>query len=231
MPNKSSGKLEIKEYDIISENSKWYAGQFYCNKILDSSERAQEYYEKHKISWRDLNIQAHIEHKNPEDDNWKPQIEVYVKRVAEGNNYKEFHIEYKTVPDKDVLGIKKGTKVKLTYTYDVPLTIWGTYLNRYLTYWREVSAVTILCQDRQKLDVATFKLYEANENGDPVLVQGVEWSPTYKQQAGDLFARTIIIPTKRICCRYTAWWDATVFFGDSVENTKMTSDELQLTNR
>jgi len=50
-------------------------------------------------------------------------------------------------------------------------------------------------------------------------------------QAGDLFGRTITIPTKKACCRYTVWWDAKVFFGDSVENTKITTDESHLTDQ
>ena len=167
-------RLEFKkEYDIISETPKWYSGQFYCNKVLYSAENAQDYYEEHKVSWDDLNVRAHVQYKNPESDDWEPQIEVFVKHVAEGNNYKEFHIEHKTLIDRNPLDIKKGTRVRLTYAYDVPLDIWGTYLNRYITYWREASTVTVLCTDKQKLISTPFKLFKTNENGVPVLVQGI----------------------------------------------------------
>jgi hypothetical protein len=225
-------RLEFrKEYDVISESSKYYSGQFYCNKILDSAEGAQEYYDENKVPWKNLNVRAHVQYKNPYDADWNDQVEVYVKHVADGNNYKEFHIEYKTLPDHDTLNISKGSRVKVTYTYDVPPDIWGTYLNRYMTYWREETLVTILCTDKNKLlDDRTFKLYEPNKNGDPVLVQGVEWSAP-NMQAGDLFGRTIKIPTKKPCCRYTVWWNAKVFFGDSIENTRITTDESQLTDR
>jgi hypothetical protein len=219
-----------KEYDVISEKSKYYSGQFYCNIILNSAEEALDYYEKNKVEWEDLNVRAYIQYKNPEDTEWSKQLEVYAKHVADGNNYKEFHIEYKTLPNKGMLNINKGSRVKIMYTYDVPLNIWGTYLNRYMTYWQEETKVTILCTDENKLlDDRTFELYELNKSGDPVLVQSEKWSDPIRM--GDSFGRTITIPTKKNCCRYTVWWNAKVFFGDSVKNTIITADELQLTDR
>ena len=221
----------VKEYEIISENSSWYSGQFYCNKILGSAEDAQEYHGKHKVSWEALSVQAHVQYKNPDDTDWSHQVEVYVKHVADGNNYKEFHVEYKTVSRKDQLDIKKGTRVKLAYTYEVPLDIWGTYLNRYITYWQEEATVTISCSDRQKLDDAVFKLYRTDEVRGPVLIENVEWSPSSKQQGSPLFSRKLIVPAKKVCCRYIVWWDAKRFFGDSVENTVIVADESHLTNQ
>ena len=226
-------RLEFsKEYQIISENPKYYSGQFYANKKLSSAEDAQEFYNENKVLWGDLNVCARLQYKNPEDVDWSSEQEVYVKHVADGNNYKEFHVEYETLSEpKSKLDIKKNTSIKLSYAYNVSVNLWGTYLNRYLTYWDEDSTVTIACSDKNKVRDANLALYRTNEIGNPVKEDGAKWSDVIRLPNSNCHCKTITIPKKKICCKYIVWWDAKKFFGNNVENTVITADDSHLTER
>lgn len=216
-----------KEYIVISNNPEWYAGQFYCNKILDSAERAQEYYKNNNVSWEDLDVKAYLSYKNLNDTDFSPTLDVFVKYVAEGNNFKEFHIEYKTT-ENEPLDIKHGSIVRLKYTYDVPTSIWGTYLNRYMSYWKEDAKVSIVCSEKKNLSDCTLKVYSTNEMGKVVLLPDVYFSKTDRLESKQ-FYRQVTIPSNMECCKYIVWWDAKAFWGANAENTEIGSDDSRLT--
>ena len=221
--------IEIKkEYEIISENIKWFECQFYCNKILTNADEALKNYRNDPVTWEELNIRASLQYKNSEDPNYFPPKHVRVKRVAEGHNYKQFHIEYKT-EEGDPLDVKKGTQIILTYKYEVPVTKWGSYLNRYVTYWGEATKISIACKDEQKLRKNELKLYKTNSNGCPVIdPKSGQWNDTF---INDLYYRELKIEPPIRCCKYLVSWNANEFFNIvGVDlNTQIGEDQLQLT--
>jgi hypothetical protein len=220
-----------KEYEIISDSIKWHECQFYCNKILTDAQRALEEYHTNPVTWKELNVQALLQYKNPEDHDYVPPVDVYVKLVAEGNNYKQFHIEYKTVTG-DELDIKKETKIILKYKYEVPVSKWGSYLNRYISYWGEETKITIVCEDEQKLKLDELKLYKTNNTtGKPVIVPNVHW---IKARNNDKYCYECVInEVKKVnrCCKYLVSWDANKIFNiEGVDlNTQIGEDQSQLT--
>lgn len=220
--------IEIrKEYEIISENIKWFECQFYCNKILANAEEALANYRNDRVTWEELNISASLQYKNPGESDYLRQPHVRVKQVAEGNNYKQFHIEYKT-DEGDKLDIKKGTQIILTYKYEVPVTKWGSYLNRYVTYWGEETKISIACKDEQKLMQNDLRLYKTSNIGEPIFdPRGGRWDVTQK---GNIYYRELKIKPAS-CCKYILSWNANAFF--NIEgmnlNTQIVEDQLQLT--
>ena len=220
--------IEIKkEYEIISESIKWFECQFYCNNILTNASEALANYDNNPVKWEELNIRASLQYKNPEDTDYYPPKYVRVKRVAEGNNYKQFHIEYKTEKG-DPLDVKEGTRIILTYKYEVPVTKWGSYLNRYVTYWGEATKVSIACKDEQKLRKNELKLYKTNRNGCPVIdPKSNQWNDTI---INDLYYRELKIDPTR-CCKYIVSWNANEFFNiENIDlNTQIGEDQSQLT--
>lgn len=223
------GKYNIlieKEYEIISDSIKWYEGQFYSNKILESSIKSQEFYAQNAISWDDLDVKAELSYKNAEEKEFSPVYELAVLRAAEGNNYKQFHIQYATKEGNDCLDIHKGAYIKLRYSYVVPVNLWGSYLNRYITYWNEDAEIYFYSRTKEQLNPQNFKLYRANDlTGDP---KKIEITQDKSDRKDGLFFYKIELP-KQNFTKFIVWWDANKIFGRSDLNTNLTADRSQLT--
>jgi hypothetical protein len=223
--------IEIKkEYEIISDSIKWFECQFYANIDPTDANKAKKHYDEDPITWDELNAQAYLQYKNTDegDTEYNDPIEVYVKLVAEGNNYKQFHIEYLSTNNQR-LNIKKGSQILLNYRYEIPVKKWGNYLNRYVTYWGEKMKISIACKDQQKLRQNDLVLYKTNNEGAPVLYQKVTWTEKFIP-GKKLHIRELLFDANSLC-KYVITWDANVFFNiKNVDlNTKIGIDELQLT--
>lgn len=215
-----------KHYKIISDAIKWYEGQFYSNKYLDSALKSQTYYQDNPVSWDTLNITAELQYKNIEDDTFSNTKQLLVKQIAEGNNYKKFHIQYNTKNGGDKLPIKKGAEIILNYSYEVPVSLWGSYLNRYISYWREEAEVILCCKDKSKMIDDNIKIYMADHNtGEPYIIdiQNIQ----IDTQKGET-SYSIKFPNNAIG-KYSVWWNAEKIFGISGLNTDMTVDHSQQT--
>lgn len=216
-----------KKYLIISDAIKWYEGQFYSNKYLESAETSQEYYNNHPVKWSDLNICAELRYKNASSSKFSKTKEVAILQIAEGNNYKKFHIQYKTKGSNDKLPIKKGAEIILNYSYEIPITLWGSYLNRYISYWQEYSEVTLICKDKDKhkLKENYIKVYQTDHiTGEPIITDT-------KIEEENLHGETsfvIKLPNDE-SCKYAIWWDAEKIFDEKNLNTNMTTDNSQQT--
>ena len=225
--NKKIYLLEFKkEYQIISDSIKWFECQFYCNNTLTNASEAQAQYAANQVTWAELNVKASLCYKNSDDAEFSPPTDVLVKQVAEGNNYKRFHILYKTQAG-DSLDIKKDTSIALEYSYQIPIAKWGSYLNRYVSYWGEETKVIIACSKKEKANKTELKIYRTNGNGDPVLFQDSTWKET---KIGDKYAREVML--KAIpCTKFIVWWDADEVFQIAGKklNTEIGADELQMT--
>lgn len=215
-----------KEYEIISDGIKWYEGQFYSNKFLENASESQEFYMSNQISWDALNINAELCYKNPGEEEFSPVYELAVLKAAEGNNYKQFHIQYITKEGNDSLDILKGTYIKLQYSYSVPIMLWGSYLNRYITYWNEDAQVYLKCTNKEKLNTQNFKLLKADDlTGDP---KKIEIKVQKSDKKDDFHYYKIVLPKQKFT-KFIVWWDADKIFGKSGLNTNLTADHSQLT--
>lgn len=219
--------IEIqKEYEIISDGIKWYEGQFYSNKILDNVTFSQEFYSDNIISWDVLDVKAELSYKNIEDLEESRIYELAILKAAEGNNYKQFHIQYKTKDGNESLDIHKGAYIKLKYSYSIPVYLWGSYLNRYITYWSEYAEVYFKCKHKEKLNTQNFKLFKADDlTGEP---KKIEIKEDKSDKIDGLHYYKIVLPKKQFT-KYIVWWDANKIFGKENLNTVLTADRSQLT--
>lgn len=215
-----------KEYEIISDGIKWYEGQFYSNKILENVSESQEFYKNNQISWDDLDVKAELSYKNIDEEDFSPIYELAVLRAAEGNNYKQFHIQYITKEGNDSLDIRKGAYIKLQYAYSVPIFLWGSYLNRYITFWNEEAEVYFKCKNKEKLNIQNFKLFRADDlTGEP---KKIEIKVQKSDKMDGLHYYKIALPKQKFT-KFIVWWDADKIFGKSGLNTNLTADRSQLT--
>lgn len=215
-----------KRYIIISDAIKWYEGQFYCNNNLSNAETSREFYKTHPVEWDSLHIYAELRYKNVEEEDFSRKYPVTIQRVAEGNNYKKFHIQYRTITG-DKLNIKQGAEVILNYSYEVPVLLWGSYINRYISYWGETATVTFMYYGHNiRYEKNLFKVFETdNHNGEKYLCEDASTLVDYSLNGWTI---TFSLPQKPASL-YSIWWDATKILSSNVENTTMVADLSQLT--
>lgn len=214
-----------KRYIIISDAIKWYEGQFYSNKYLDSAEKSQSYYQDNPVEWSTLNIAAELRFKNVNDKNFSNTKQLAILQIAEGNNYKKFHIQYNTKKG-DRLPIKKGAEIILNYSYEVPVSLWGSYLNRYISYWCEAAEVVLCCNDRTKLVDENIKIYKADHTTGVPYILEIE-NINIDTKNGET-SYSIKLPNET-SGKYSVWWNAENIFEMPDINTDMTVDHSQQT--
>lgn len=212
-----------KRYIIISETIKWYEGQLYCDRFLDSLEKSKEYYKTHRLDWAALNFQAKLKYKNTEDTHFSREIQVIVLCIAEDNNYKKYKIQYMT-KDGDKLNIKQGTEIILNYSYEVPVSLWGSYLNRYISYWDETACVKFTCTDYLQISKEYFKVYQTGKNGEKYLCEDAVVSEDNLENRNEI----IFSLPQKAASQFSIWWDADRIFGVEGLNTIMVADKSQL---
>lgn len=217
-----------KKYTIISDSIRWYPAQFYCNRNLGDAEKAQEFYRQHQVSWEDLNIIASISYKKPNEDSFSERIQVKVLHAAEGNNYKQFHIEYTTL-DGYKLDICRGCEISLEYSYEVPNTLWGSYLNRYISYFKENATICLASKEKKVLDSANVHLFKTNHvDGKPIIQQHFSIKQTYEHSTGE--HQIIINLNPEHSGKFIVSWDANAIFKEKGLNSEIQTDQSQLTN-
>ena len=167
-----------------------------------------------------------MSYRNIEDLEESRIYELAILKAAEGNNYKQFHIQYKTKDGNESLDIHKGAYIKLKYSYSIPIYLWGSYLNRYITYWSEYAEVYFKCKHKEKLNTQNFKLFKADDlTGEP---KKIEIKEDKSDKIDGLHYYKIVLPKKQFI-KYIVWWDANKIFGKENLNTVLTADRSQLT--
>lgn len=217
-----------KKYTIISDSIRWYPAQFYCNRNLGDAEKAQEFYRQHQVTWEDLNIVASISYKKPNENFFSERVQVKVLHAAEGNNYKQFHIEYTTL-DGYKMDICRGCEISLEYSYEVPCTLWGSYLNRYISYFKESTTICLASKEKKVLNNANVHLFKANHvDGKPVIQQRIPIKQNYEHSTSE---HQIIINLGTECSgKFIVSWDANAIFKEKDLNSAIQTDQSQLTN-
>lgn len=214
----------VKEFEIISDvTPKWYSAQFYANKILKNKNDSKQYYQQNTVKWKDLNVKAQISYMRPSSQKFTDYKKLEIYNVADDNNYIPFLIQYIEKNKNRALDLKKGTKVKLKYSYDVPVDLWGSYLNRSVSYFEEEMIVKLRCELDTDLDIKVSKLTGSlgtpTETNDYVLEQYDE--DQHHVYRIKLKANSFV--------KYRIWWDSSKYFSQEVA-TEDTADNSQLTN-
>lgn len=111
----------------------------------------------------------------------------------------------------------------MEYSYEIPEHYWGSYLNRTISYFREIGDINISCDDNQKLinQVTNQDLFltkppktQISNSEDFVLQKNGSYLIKLPNESG----------------KYTIHWNAKKLFGEEAENTAPGKDECQITN-
>lgn len=212
-----------KKYEIIGDETSWYSGQFYGNKYKDDPQKSKEFYDKNFIKWEELNFKAFVKVLNSENKVIQKRVEVLVECVAESSNYKTFNIKYINKRVETNLDVHKGDFIELEYSYEIPEHYWGSYLNRTISYFREIGDINISCDDSQKLidQVTNQDLFLTK----PPKTQISSSEDFILQKNG-----SYLIKLPNESGKYTIHWNAKKLFGEGAENTAPGKDECQITN-
>ena len=217
-----------KRYIIISDSIRWYRAQFYCNRTLNNAEESADYYRLHQITWDELQIKASLRYKYPTDSDFTDETDVRFLHAAEGNNYKQFHIEYTTI-DGSKLDIRKGCEIELKYSYEVPMRLWGSYLNRYITYFKEPASICLASSEIKTLKNAKIRLYKTKHlDGTPVLQNNYESKMDYDHKLEE--HQIFINLEPDFSGKFIVSWDADAIFSERGLNSTIDTDQSQLTN-
>lgn len=110
-------------------------------------------------------MKATISYRPSDCDNYIDAGEVEINNVTDNSNYIPFNIQYTTLEDGRALDIKKGTTVVLKYSYNISCDLWGSYLNRSISYFGEDTTVKLRHKAKRDLKVKVSKL---SSDGKPV---------------------------------------------------------------
>lgn len=212
-----------KRYEIISNEVSWYSGQFYGNKYKDNPQKSKEFYDKNFIKWEDLKFRAFVTVFDSDNNLKQNKVEVLVECVAESSNYKTFNIKYINKRVNTNLDVHKGDFIELEYSYEIPERYWGSYLNRTISYFKEVGNINISCDDNKKLSdqIISQDLFLTKPNN----IQISNSNSFILQKNG-----SYLISLPPDSGKYTLHWDAVKLFGEEAENTALGKDECQITN-
>ncbi len=213
----------IKEFEIISENApKWYSAQFYANKILKDKKESKKYYRDNVIKWDDLKVRATVSYLYPGSPKFTDPTNLVIDNITDENNYIPFNIQYITFRNKRNLDIKKGTKVKLKYCYNVPVHLWGSYLNRTISYFGEPTIVKLKYDLDTELDIKVSSL--SGVGGEPLVTEDYS---TNVDEENQYVVYTITLKSQPFA-KYRIWWDSEKYF-ENDKTTEDTADHSQLT--
>lgn len=161
-----------KEFSIISDDiDQWYDAQFYCNVKPDDANEAIKYYHEHAPEWRDLNVYAFMRFKNPKESAYSDELRLKVKPITNKSFLIPFHIYYSGMNNESgVVQLKKGSKVVLRYGYDVSAELWGSYLNRSLSFFGEKATCVLKLPNigDKRVDVSLCE--HVKQNKDPIML-------------------------------------------------------------
>jgi len=215
-----------KNFKIFSEACTWFPAQFYCNKILGDAAEAKEYYGENPVDWETLDINAQLSFKNPDAERFTEKYELVILHVAEGGNYKQFHVEFKEKNSGVLLNIKNGAEIELVYRYKAPIKIWGSFLNRTISYFAESASVRFLCEEQDLLKDCGIKLCILDPiKGEPKLME--HQNITYDRD-NSMATCTIKLPSEKFG-KYRVIWDSGRIFGQGEQSTPNVVDASQLT--
>lgn len=216
-----------KHFTIISEDyPNYYSAQFYANAFLNSRDIAKAFYDKHPIKWNSLKVRACISYKNPDEKNFTPEKFLEIDNITDNSNYIPFKIQYRGFKDHTRIPLKQGSEVKLKYCYNVPIELWGSYINRTLSVYGEKTIINFNVNDNLDFD---YIVEELLPNGEPIDLSDSSYKTSINYQNEN---KMIIIELKSSPYkRYRVKWDIEKYLNNpKYRNTVDGPDEMGLTN-
>ncbi|MDR2148245.1 MAG: TIR domain-containing protein [Tannerella sp.] len=223
-----------KQFKIISTTGlvTKYEAQFYANKFLTNSEYAKEYYalKKNMISWEKLGVKASISISKNDGKVWSEEKEIKVDSIADLGHYIPFTIYFEPT-DKSKLILEEYDTIKVKYGYSVPVKLWGSYINRHVSFFQEPLVVEL----KYKIDTST-NLVDKIEllstlDGIPKEISDTRYD---MESNYDIVTKTKIIKITFKCNKFEKFrinWDSKLYFGKGEHKTDSGEDKLGLTNR
>lgn len=225
-----------KKCRIVGE-SKWYSGQVYFNNQLQNEEESESFYERNPILWEALNASARIRTFMPDGTFDEHDAEIYA--VAKSPRYFRFHIRYGT--DDGRIDPSQYESFELIYSYEVPVTHWGSYINRTISYFGEPTKVFFRLKPMQSGRVKERKrlatnfmsevlVYEKNLDADPSLLNHISCKEEQQADGDGYLTLSVQLPPSR-AKKYIVSWDPGAYFGKNVKRTTIARDTAELTAR
>lgn len=209
---------------ISSERPKWYKGQFYCNRYLENNEQTKEYYKANTPKWSELNVFANLKYCPPNSFTFSQPIKLKVVPITDDSYYIPFHIHYESESGANsTISLVKGTKVILNYGYEVSANLWGSYLNRTLSFFGEPSQVVFQYPYNNSSDVEVSLHRLSSSDGSPERIKKCEITSLQDNK----IVYEIDLPRVSFA-RFRIWWDSDTLLG--VQKTNNTADDSHMTN-
>lgn len=163
--------------------------------------------------------------------------EIYA--VAKSPRYFRFHIRYGT--DDGRIDPSQYESFELIYSYEVPVTHWGSYINRTVSYFGESTKVFFRLKPMQSGKVKERKrlansfinevlVYEKNLDADPSLLNHISCEEEQQTDGDGYLTLSVQLPQSRVK-KYIVSWDPGVYFGKNVKRTTIARDTAELTAR
>ncbi len=198
-----------------------YSGQFYCNNHLENADEMHHYYASNPLRWSDLNVAASLTQvgKDPER---QASYGLVIEPATDNANFIPYNILFKSRMRPEKIEMPVGSRWILRYRYEVPASHWGSYLNRWLTFFAEKTEIVFEQPLQDDID-AGLRVWELKPPDQaPVEIS----APIYKRIEVDKVRYTVKFPQKRRA-RYRLTWDSKQLL--NVPVTANVQDTAQLT--
>lgn len=214
-----------KHFIVIShERPKWYKGQFYCNRYLENSEQTRDYYKANTPKWSQLNVFANLKYCPPNSFSYSQPIKLKVVPITDDSYYIPFHIHYEgTSGSNSTISLVRGTKVILNYGYEVSAQLWGSYLNRTLSFFGEPTQVIFQYPyiNGDDIEVSLHRL--SPTDGTPERIKKCEVTSLQDNK----IVYEIDLPRISFA-KFRIWWDSESLL--DIQKTNNTADDSHMTN-
>ena len=214
---------------------KWYSGQVYFNNQLQDEKASEKFYFENQISWVDLNATARIRTYSLDGASKDHDADIYA--VAKSPRYFQFHIRFGTSEGR--INPAEYESFEIIYSYEVPITHWGSYINRTISYFGEptkvnfnlnLEAIDIKKAKSQETFVKRFMdeilVFEKKPDQDPTLLSSDTFS--CKREGANSDCVVIELPKTR-AKKYIVSWNPQSYFGKDCQKTEIKRDSAELT--
>lgn len=138
-----------------------------------------------------------------------------------------FKILYKIIPKFTKIDLTKGTEVRIKYCYSVPISYWGSYINRTISYFGEKAEVKLKYDPDYELNYEIVRLNE----GSPCIIEDTQFDEHKHRDESNEVITISLNPPPDECSRFRIKWDAEKYFGKKDLNTIDGVDQLGITNK
>ena len=210
--------------DIVPE---YYSAQFYANKYITDKSKAKSFYHNNPISWNDLKVRACVSYKAPNKDSFSSDKNLEIVNIIDNSNFIPFKILYKTYGQGTKINLVKGTDVIIKYCYYVPITYWGSYINRTISFFGEKASVTLKYDNNSKLNYYVSRL----KDGSPIDLEPSEYKVKEFDNDEKKNIKISFNHQDNIISKYRITWDAEKYFNKKDLNTEQGVDQLGITDK